>query len=110
MLPDLLGSAALLSVTRTDQEISIVCEAGAAPQAAELDGPWRALYVCGPIPFGLTGVVASLVEPLAADDCPVFVISTFDGDVLLTPSDRHADATTALRRAGHTIDVAAPSA
>jgi hypothetical protein len=104
ILTSLLPSATLLSVTRTDQELSIVCGAGAAPDGAELDGPWRALYAGGPISFGLTGVVASLVNPLAAIGCPVFVVSTFDGDVLMTPSDRQADAVTALRGAGHTVD------
>ncbi|WP_062385376.1 ACT domain-containing protein [Demequina iriomotensis] len=104
VLADLLRSTALMSVTRTDQEISILCEVGAAPKDVEIDGPWRALYAGGPIPFGLTGVVAGLVDPLAAIACPVFVASTFDGDVLLIPSDRHADAVAALLRAGHAID------
>ncbi|MFC7431922.1 MULTISPECIES: ACT domain-containing protein [unclassified Agrococcus] len=109
-LADLLRSPGLLSLTRTDQELSIVCDAAAAPAGAEIDGPWRALYVGGPIPFGLTGVVASLVGPLAAIGCPVFVLSTFDGDVLMTPSDRAADVASALRAAGHTIDAAAGDA
>ncbi|WP_076708785.1 ACT domain-containing protein [Microbacterium oleivorans] len=104
VLTALVASASLMSVTRTDQEISIVCDVIVAPSAAELDGPWRALYAAGPIPFGLTGVVASLVGPLAEIGCPVFVVSTFDGDILMTPSDRHAEASTALEDAGHTID------
>lgn len=107
-LADLLRAETLVSLTRTDQEVSIVCNADAAPPGAELDGPWRALYAGGPIPFGLTGVVASLVDPLAAIDCPVFVLSTFDGDVLMTPSDRLDEAATALLHAGHTIDGGAP--
>ena len=106
LLQGLLGSSALMSLTRTDQELSILCEAGAAPQGAEVDGPWRALYAAGPIPFGMTGVVAAMVDPLAAIGCPVFVVSTFDGDVLLTPSERHTDAVTALSRAGHAVDTA----
>ncbi|OII39260.1 ACT domain-containing protein [Plantibacter sp. MMLR14_011] len=106
-LAGLLGSASLVSVTRTDQEISIVCDTNFTPEGAELDGPWRALYAGGPIPFGLTGVVASLVDPLAAIGCPVFVVSTFDGDVVMTPSDWHAAAVAALLDAGHTIDVGA---
>ncbi|WP_284251560.1 ACT domain-containing protein [Litorihabitans aurantiacus] len=106
LLPDLLRSAGLVSVTRTDREVSIVCDAALAPPGAEVDGEWRALYADGAIPFGLTGVVASLVDPLAAIGCPVFVVSTFDGDVLMTPGDRHADAVGALRAAGHTIAAA----
>ncbi|MFV0284809.1 MAG: ACT domain-containing protein [Demequina sp.] len=108
VLAEMLRAESLVSFTQTDQEISIVCDSDAAPAGAELDGPWRALYAGGPIPFGLTGVVASLVDPLAAIGCPVFVISTFDGDVLMTPSDRHDEATRALRGAGHTVDVDAP--
>lgn len=106
-LPELVGAGALVSVTRTDQELSIVCEAGVAPAGAELDGPWRALYAGGPIPFGLTGVVASLVEPPATIGCPVFVMSTFDGDVLMVPSGHHAAARRALIRAGHSIEASA---
>lgn len=107
LIRGLLGSPGLISVTRTDQELSIVCDVAAAPPGSEVDGPWRALYAGGPIPVGMTGVVASLVDPLAAIGCPVFVVSTFDGDVLMTPGDRHADAVTALQAAGHTI--AAPA-
>lgn len=103
MLPGLAASAALLSVTRTGQELSIVCEASAAPEGAEIDGPWRALYAGGPIPFGLTGVVTSLVSPLSAIGCPVFVVSTFDGDVLMVPTGTYDEACAALREAGHTL-------
>lgn len=90
-----------VSVTRTSQELSIVCTRENAPEGAELDGPWRAWYAAGPIPFGLTGVVAALVDPLAEIGCPVFVTSTFDGDVLMVPEDRAEDAKTALTAAGH---------
>jgi hypothetical protein len=107
LLHELVGSA-LLSITRTDQELSIVCEAGVAPAGAEIDGPWRALYASGPMPFGLTGVVSSLVEPLARIGCPVFVTSTFDGDVLMVPSEQHAAASEALMSAGHLIDAPTP--
>ena len=94
---------AFVSFTRTPQEVSIVCPGDLAPVGAELDGPWMALYASGPIPFGLTGVVASLVAPLAAAGCPVFVVSTFDGDVLLIPASDIDRARSILEAAGHTI-------
>ena len=92
-----------VSVTRTPQELSIVCLAGAAPASATIDGTWTALYLGGPIPFGLTGVVTSLVAPLSAAGCPVFVVSTFDGDVLMVPSSRGDQARELLTAAGHTL-------
>lgn len=92
-----------VSVTRTPQELSIVCPANLAPADAEIDGTWSALYAGGPIPFGLTGVVTSLVAPLSAAGCPVFVVSTFDGDILMMPSDKFAHAREWLTAAGHRL-------
>jgi hypothetical protein len=92
-----------VSVTRTPQELSIVCRAEHAPAGAEIDGPWSALYAGGPIPFGLTGVVTSLVAPLSAAGCPVFVVSTFDGDILMVPSAEMEGARVLLAQAGHTL-------
>ncbi|MCQ2001407.1 ACT domain-containing protein [Arthrobacter zhaoxinii] len=102
----LLSAAApggFISVTRTPQELSIVCPAALAPADSQTDGTWAAFYASGPMPFGLTGVVASLVAPLAAAGCPVFVVSTFDGDLLMVPSPQYEQARGLLRTAGHTL-------
>ncbi|WP_211282126.1 ACT domain-containing protein [Diaminobutyricimonas aerilata] len=98
--PDLDG---FVSITRTPQELSIVCRSESAPEDAEIDGPWTAVYASGPIPFGLTGVVTSLVAPLSAVGCPVFVVSTFDGDVLMFPTASRDQAREQLAAAGHTL-------
>ncbi|MCP1427744.1 hypothetical protein J3D45_000242 [Microbacterium foliorum] len=103
LLVDVIGEGPFVSITRTPQEISIVCPAGSAPPDAEIDGPWAALYVGGPIPFGLTGVVTSLVSPLSAIGCPVFVVSTYDGDVLMVPRGDADRAEDALTNAGHLL-------
>lgn len=100
---EVIAAGSFVSVTRTPQEISIVCPSGAAPRGAELDGPWVAFYAGGPIPFGMTGVVTSLVSPLSAIGSPVFVVSTFDGDVLMVPGAEAHRAQVALTGAGHTI-------
>ncbi|WP_374225776.1 MULTISPECIES: ACT domain-containing protein [unclassified Microbacterium] len=103
---DLLTTQAIegfVSFTRTPQEVSVVCPAELAPAGAEIDGPWMALYASGPIPFGLTGVVASLVGPLSAAGSPVFVVSTFDGDVLMVPASHGDRAREILTSAGHTL-------
>jgi hypothetical protein len=92
-----------VSITRTPQELSIVCLSDLAPADAQIDGTWRALYASGPIPFGLTGVVTSLVAPLSAAGCAVFVVSTFDGDVLMVQSADHERARSLLAEAGHRV-------
>ncbi|MER1996643.1 MAG: ACT domain-containing protein [Arthrobacter sp.] len=92
-----------VSLTRTPEELSVVCPAALAPDGAETDGPWAAFYASGPMPFGLTGVVASLVAPLSSAGCPVFVTSTFDGDVLMVPAAKYDQARGLLTAAGHTL-------
>jgi uncharacterized protein len=92
-----------VSITRTPQELSIVCPAGLIPSDAEIDGPWAAWYAGGPIPFGLTGIVTSLVAPLSTAGCPVFVVSTFDGDILMVPMPNRDQAGELLAAAGHSL-------
>jgi hypothetical protein len=98
------ASAPVVSVTRTGSELSIVCPAALAPAGAEIDGPWSAWYIQGPIPFGLTGVVQAVVSPLSTRGIPVFVVSTFDSDVIMAPADQAANAASALIEAGHEIN------
>lgn len=97
------ADAPLLSVTRTSSELSIVCPPALAPTGADTDGPWCALYIEGPIPFGLAGVVQAVVSPISTRAIPAFVVSTFDSDLILVPSADASDAAAALREAGHEV-------
>ncbi|WP_328810458.1 ACT domain-containing protein [Rhodococcus sp. NBC_00294] len=94
-----------LSVTRTSRELSLVCVDSDVPADAVIDGPWVAFYTEGAIAFGTTGVVAAMTTPLADIGCPVFVVSTFDGDLVLVPAGRRDDAVIAMTAAGHRISV-----
>ncbi len=94
-------SAAAVSVTRTAFELSIVAPAERFPPDARAEGPFRACRVRGALDFAQVGVIAALAAPLAAAGIPIFVLSTFDTDVLLVPADRIAAAVGALEAAGH---------
>jgi hypothetical protein len=92
-----------LSMTRTRDELSIVCDDDAVPADVKAERDWRALQVVGPIPFETTGVAAALVTPLAAAGISVFLIATFDTDYLLVKNDAFARAIDILREAGHDV-------
>jgi hypothetical protein len=90
-----------VAITRTANELSVVCRQEAVPDGVRHEGGWRCLRVVGTLDFTLVGVLASLVLPLAEAGVSVFCISTFDTDYLLVRDlDR---ATEALQRAGHSI-------
>ena len=91
------------SVTRTPDELSIVCALENVPFADRPSAQWLALKVQGPFQFDDVGVLANLATPLAAAHIGIFVIATFDTDYVLVQA-KDADRTIAtLQAAGHTI-------
>ena len=91
------------SVTRTTDELSIVCADDAVPEGVAMEGPWRALRVQGPIVMTLIGVVAALADPLADAGISIFAISTFDTDYILVHEPDFDAAVGALSQAGHVV-------
>ncbi len=102
-VPDWAASAGLLSVTRTPDELSIVCEAARVPAAVRCRRGWRCFKVEGPLDFSMVGVLAALAGPLARAGVPIFVISTFDTDYLLVDEANLDRAVVELESAGHRI-------
>lgn len=92
------------SVTRSDAELSVVCPQDQVPTAASAERGWCAFEVAGPIDFSFTGVVASLVTPLADEEIPIFVVSTFETDYLLVREHDLHRSVAALTAAGHSVD------
>lgn len=100
---DWMTAGAVSSVTRTPAELSVVCAEAAVPEAVVAERGWRALAVRGPLDFALTGVLARLAAPLAEAGVPIFVVSTYDTDVLMVQGGQLAEAVAALRAAGHEV-------
>ena|SRR2546425_6444424 len=94
---------AFLSVTYTADELSIVCPGSSVPADVRSERGWVAIKVQGPLDFSLTGVLAALASPLAANGISIFAISTFDTDYLLVKEQDLLRAKEALERAGHTL-------
>jgi hypothetical protein len=92
------------SLTRTEEEISIVSDAGMVPPEAEAQAGWRCFSIAGLLDFSLTGVLASLTAPLAEAEIPIFAISTYNTDHILIRDHQVNHAIKILESAGHTIE------
>ena len=103
-LPSWVDAGRFRSVTRTDNEVSVVCRDRDVPDGESAERGWRVLELKGPLDFSLAGVVASLVVPLAEAEIPIFVISTFETDYLLVRETDTGRAVAALIEAGHAVD------
>jgi uncharacterized protein len=78
-----LSAPQLASVVRTGDELSIVCPSAQVPAGVRCEHGWRAFRIAGAIDFALTGVLASVLDPLAAAEVGIFALSTFDTDYIL---------------------------
>ena len=93
----------VFNVSRTADELSVVCRQEAVPSGTHCEKGWRCVRVAGSMPFTLVGVLASLTSPLARAGVGVFAFSTFDTDYLLVKEADFPQAAAALRAAGHTV-------
>ena len=101
-VPAWLPTEGFSNVTRTSEELSLVCAASAVPLGIKRERGWVALKVLGPLPFDAVGILRRFAEPLADAGIPIIAIGTFDTDYVLVPLDQRAAADTALAAAGLT--------
>lgn len=102
-LPDWVDTSSFYSVTRTDEELTVVCRETALDAGATCDGGWRCFRVQGVFDFSEIGIMFSLTRPLAKSGVSVFVISTYDTDYFLVKEKDLAKAIDALTAAGHLL-------
>ncbi len=102
-LPNCL-SGDFISITRTTDELSIVCEQNNI-ENIKAEKNWRAFKVLGPLDFSEIGILANLARILADAKISIFVISSFDTDYLLVKEQLLTKAIKALENAGHIVEV-----
>jgi len=79
--------SSLLSITKTEDELSIVCNASIVLTSDTQECGWSCLKVLGPLDFALTGILAKLSSALAEADISIFAISTYDTDYILVKAE-----------------------
>ncbi len=102
-IPTWVLSQSFYTLSRTAEEISVVCPEAAVPDGITCERGWRGLKVAGPLDFSLTGVLAAIAAPLAQAKISIFALSTFDTDYVLVKTEKLELAITALEGAGHKV-------
>lgn len=91
-------------VGKTCEEISLVCPTPDVPDYTEAreDG-WRGFQIVGTLDFSMVGVLSHLTSILAAEDMPIFAISTFNTDYIFIKEDDLSKALFVLEEENHTV-------
>jgi hypothetical protein len=102
-LPAWAWSGSFASVTRTEDELSIVCPEDNLPPDVHSKHRWICFKLEGPFSFSEVGILASFIDPLAENGVPIFAVSTYDTDYVLVSEDYAGAVLQALRDAGHEL-------
>jgi hypothetical protein len=86
------------------EETTLVCPLHQAPAAAETDAGWRCFRIMQNFDFGVPGILASVLEPLAKAGIGIFATSTFSTDYVLVKEQDVDRAVEALQAAGHRVE------
>ena len=89
------------SITRTNEELSIVCDAHLSVSSEKSEDGWACIKVLGPLDFAITGILAKI---LAEAKISIFALSTYDTDYVLVKSKVLATAKNALEKAGYIFE------
>jgi uncharacterized protein len=100
-VPAWVTGPSFFSVTRTEDELSVVCAEADVPEAITQQPGWRALKLEGPLDLSMVGVLSSVAAPLAGVGVSIFVVSTFDTDYVLVGEGQLGLAVDTLR--GHGV-------
>jgi hypothetical protein len=102
-VPPWADGEGFVSISRTEDELSIVCLQSRVPAGTRQDPGWTCFRLVGPFAFGETGIVLSVIQPLSKNGIGIFVVSTFDSDHLLVKLEDADRARILLVEAGHQL-------
>lgn len=102
-LPAWSDGPGFVSISRCDDELSVVCLKERVPEDVKSDGEWSCFKFLGPFAFDEAGIVLSVVRPISENGIGVFVVSTFNGDYLLIQNGDVDAASLHLAAEGHML-------
>ena len=102
-IPKQVYEGQFYSISKTDDELSIVCSSSLLLDSEKSETGWSCIKVLGPLDFSLTGILADISAVLAKAEISIFAISTFDTDYILVKSEKLQAAKAALQKAEYTF-------
>ena len=93
-------SSDFYTLSKTSEELSVVCESQYIPAFIKQDANWRLLKIAAVLDLSLTGITAKFSIALANAGVNLCVIATYQTDYLLVKQAKLQTAITALQNAG----------
>jgi len=82
-IPEWAEDISFCSITRTKEELSVVCPQDKIPAGVMAEKGWKAFMLGGDLAISSVGVIASLAKPLADAGISIFNVSTYETNYIL---------------------------
>lgn len=102
-IPKPVYESPVFFISKTYDELSVVCPSDVELDSVEYESGWGALEVLGPLGFSLTGILSNISGVLANEKISIFAISTFETDYILIKQDMMFNAIQSLRKAQYNV-------
>ena len=96
LIPSWVFQGEFYSITKTDDELSIVCLQNNIPENIQCETDWNILKIQGPLDFSLIGILSKISTLMAENKISIFAVSTYDTDYILVKKEKIENAISIL--------------
>ena len=100
-VPEIVFLQEFYSITKTNEELSIVVNEDIDIQSDIIEYNWRAMKIVGTLDFSLIGILSQISTILAQAEISIYAISTYNTDYILVKDDKLEKTTKVLEQNGY---------
>ena len=101
IVPEIVFKQKFYSITKTDDELSIVLDEDINIISNIVEYNWKAIKIVGTLDFALIGILSKISTILAQTEISIFAISTYNTDYILVKTDKLEKAVKVLEQNGY---------
>lgn len=102
-IPEWAFQSSFYSISKTTDELSVVCESKFVPGHVKSNKGWRILKIDAIMDLSLTGITAEFSTVLAEAGINLCVVATYDTDYILIQQEKLQAAMEAFKKAGFSV-------
>jgi len=88
IVPEIVYKQEFYSITKTDEELSIVVNEDVNILSNAVEDNWKAIKIVGTLDFALIGILSKISTILAQAKISIYAISTYNTDYILVKADK----------------------
>lgn len=87
-VPEIVYKQEFYSITKTDEELSIVVNEDVNILSDIVEYNWKAIKIVGTLDFSLIGILSKISNILAQAEISIYALSTYNTDYILVKDDK----------------------